>query len=450
VEEALADGKMHTFGLDWQADGLKYYVDSVLVRTVQAGKDNVAACLNNPMHVILSVSLPNDGSNLDELSGEQMMVKSFKHSNQKPTCSAADGETTPALEVCSDRSSCAAMFDWCGSDGLSCNCNQGECVPRSTRTTTDDPTTETLAPVGPKRCSADGGTLACGADCTLPCPEGQICAAVIQYCQGDGSCAMNSEPKCPTVSAVATSTRLTSTALAPNTEDADAFGIRCKGATRRKFCTTFEECKWNGSEKFCYARRTTTTTTTTSTTKATSRACDEPGITKRKSCINIEGCKWNKNKMVCYDPNASVTDAPTIEEPADGDGGDACDEPGITKRNLCVAIEGCKWNGKKNFCYDPNVSVTDAPVTEIPNDGDGGGSCDEPGITKRKSCINIEGCVWNGREKFCYARTTTTTTTSTTKATSHACDEPGITKRKLCVVIDGCKWNGKKNACYAA
>jgi hypothetical protein len=46
-------------------------------------------------------------------------------------------------------------------------------------------------------CSADGGTLACGADCTQPCPKDQLCTAAIQYCQGDGTCGQNSVPKCP-------------------------------------------------------------------------------------------------------------------------------------------------------------------------------------------------------------------------------------------------------------
>jgi hypothetical protein len=52
-----------------------------------------------------------------------------------------------------------------------------------------DPNLKTL-------CSAEGGTLACGAGCFRPCPAGQMCPAVMHYCQGDGSCGMNSEPKC--------------------------------------------------------------------------------------------------------------------------------------------------------------------------------------------------------------------------------------------------------------
>ena len=53
-------------------------------------------------------------------------------------CGEEGGEpaaTTTASKatVCSDRASCGSMFgEWCGSDGLRCNCDQGECVTRPT------------------------------------------------------------------------------------------------------------------------------------------------------------------------------------------------------------------------------------------------------------------------------------------------------------------------------
>merc|ERR1719354_1252248 len=37
---------------------------------------------------------------------------------------------------------------------------------------------------------------ACGEDCTPECPPGEMCISVMQYCQADGTCGMNSEPEC--------------------------------------------------------------------------------------------------------------------------------------------------------------------------------------------------------------------------------------------------------------
>jgi hypothetical protein len=70
----------------------------------------------------------------------------------------------------------------------------------ATRTAVEDvPTvTTTTKPtdIAPPGCSADGGILMCGADCTRLCPAGQSCTAVMEYCQGDGTCGMDSVPKC--------------------------------------------------------------------------------------------------------------------------------------------------------------------------------------------------------------------------------------------------------------
>lgn len=37
----------------------------------------------------------------------------------------------------------------------------------------------------------------CGTDCIKPCPAGHMCAAVMSYCQADGTCGRNSRPDCP-------------------------------------------------------------------------------------------------------------------------------------------------------------------------------------------------------------------------------------------------------------
>jgi len=42
-------------------------------------------------------------------------------------------------------------------------------------------------------------SLPCGADCTPACPPGMMCPAVMQYCQADGTCGMNSLPDCGTI-----------------------------------------------------------------------------------------------------------------------------------------------------------------------------------------------------------------------------------------------------------
>jgi len=39
---------------------------------------------------------------------------------------------------------------------------------------------------------------ACGEDCTPECPPGLMCPSVMQYCQPDGTCGMNSKPECHT------------------------------------------------------------------------------------------------------------------------------------------------------------------------------------------------------------------------------------------------------------
>jgi len=39
---------------------------------------------------------------------------------------------------------------------------------------------------------------ACGEDCTPECPPGLMCPLVMQYCQPDGTCGMNSKPECHT------------------------------------------------------------------------------------------------------------------------------------------------------------------------------------------------------------------------------------------------------------
>lgn len=42
--------------------------------------------------------------------------------------------------------------------------------------------------------------IACGEECYSPCPDGMACAAVLSFCQPDGSCGMTSDPECPDAS----------------------------------------------------------------------------------------------------------------------------------------------------------------------------------------------------------------------------------------------------------
>eukprot|EP00729_Bicosta_minor_P005539 gene5539-31959_t len=77
---------------------------------------------------------------------------------------------------------CPAVMHYCQGDG-SCGTNAApECTVVDARPS----------------CSADGGSLACGAACPSGCTD-EYCPAVMHYCQGDGSCGMNAAPDCTVV-----------------------------------------------------------------------------------------------------------------------------------------------------------------------------------------------------------------------------------------------------------
>merc|ERR1711865_1139192 len=53
-----------------------------------------------------------------------------------------------------------------------------------------------VVPCDDKSCKKEGGDLACGEECTKPCPAGEFCTTQMKFCQADGSCEDDSAPTC--------------------------------------------------------------------------------------------------------------------------------------------------------------------------------------------------------------------------------------------------------------
>ena len=91
---------------------------------------------------------------------------------------------------------------------LSCAHSLGGCTAAAPPGTTADP------------CAGK----ACGDTCSVPCPDGMLCAAVVSYCQADGACSNNTAPACSTHAAPP---------AASSEEDSCATGRRLLGLGQR-------------------------------------------------------------------------------------------------------------------------------------------------------------------------------------------------------------------------
>jgi hypothetical protein len=241
VQESLSDGRVHTFGLDWQENGTRYFVDGILVRTIQVETDSVATCLNTPMQAIVSISLPSGlpkgGSHHDgrespsTLSGEMMTVKSFKYSKQKSDCTAPPTATSSSTATgpATSTTPAASCLELSGAkackrvDSCRWNNKKDRCV---TRAVTDAPPTATSSSTSTVPTTSTTPAASC-----LELSGAKACKRV-------DSCRWNNKKERCVIRAVTD---------APATDEPS----ECDGAAKRKFCIAIEGCKWNRSEKVC-------------------------------------------------------------------------------------------------------------------------------------------------------------------------------------------------------